>query len=135
MASAEKQIRREEKYIGKEEKWLLNEVVFLRKFEEEIDEIFQLKRQIDRLTQVHGNSRMRKVELLKELLKNDLKKLPKIERKVGRSERRRLRHERRVLGKVATLQRNVGDVDDNDIAKTVKEIQVFSARILFYRRG
>jgi len=112
----------------KEEEWLLAEENFLERAKDKIDEILDLKSELDALGN-ESNDR-EKVRLLESLMKKDLKIVRRLERKVGRRERRRIRYEKRVLGNIEILQKDLGGLKEEKLNGLIEQIHVYSGRIL-----
>ena len=132
MSTAAKQLKKNkknaEKQVQKEERWLLAEENFLEKFKDKIDEILHLNSELTALNSLSDNQE--KVHLLQGLVKKDLKIIRKLQRKIGRRERRRIRYERRVLGKIALMQKDLTAIREDNIKELIEQIHIYSGRIL-----
>src|SRR3989344_8976831 len=129
-----RELKKEEKDVVKEEKWLLQEVQTLEQFQADIQEILQLEQRVKLLqrTAQAGNVQTldRKLKLVQELIEQDENKFKRFRRILGRSERRRVRYENRALGHIANISASLDSVTAKDLNHLLEQAQVYSARIL-----
>ncbi len=132
--AAEKIVRKEEVDVEKEEKWLLREIEFLEHFREDIQEIFELQGKVSAFQKSAEASKskgiQRKLAVIHELIERDEHKFKKFRRVLSRGERRRVRYERRVLGRIATIEESLDKPKKKELEALIEQVHVYSARIL-----
>lgn len=132
--AAEKVIKKEERDVETEEKWLLREIQFLEDFKEDVQEIFELQGKVSAFQKSAAASQWRdmqkKLQALQELVEKEEHKFKKFRRVLSRGERRRIRYENRVLGRIATIEEALDQPQKKELETLIEQIHVYSARTL-----
>ncbi|MBI2666490.1 hypothetical protein HYX13_02665 [Candidatus Woesearchaeota archaeon] len=132
--AVEKAIKKEEVDVEKEEKWLLREIQFLEHFREDIQEIFELQERVSVLQKSAeaGKSKdiREKLAVIHELVGRDEHKFKKFRRVLSRGERRRIRYEKRVLGRIVTIEESLDKPKKKELEALIEQVHVYSARVL-----
>lgn len=132
--AAEKVIKKEERDVEKEEKWLLREIQFLEEFKEDVQELFELQGKVSAFQKSAEASQwgdmQKKLQALQELVEKGEHKFKKFRRILSRGERRRIKYENRVLGKIATIEEALDQPQKKELDALIEQIHVYSARTL-----
>ncbi len=127
-------VKKEEVDVRKEEKWLMREIEFLEDFMSDIQELFNLQEKISEFKKYVEESKARdlqkKLQAIQQLIERDEKKFKKFRRILGRSERRRVRYEKRVLGRIETIEKSLDVPKKKELDELLNQSHVFSARII-----
>lgn len=130
----DKTLKKEKDDTEKEERWLLQEIEFLDKFNRDISEILILQ---EKLSSFHESAEkeqtkklQEKLEALKYLIYRDEDKFKRFRRILERGERRRIRYEKRVLGRIEVIERFLDTPNKKFLDNLVEQVHVYSARIL-----
>ncbi len=123
-------LSRLEQSIRKEAAWLLREISTLQEFKLEVDNILRLKEKVVALTKLASAKNVREVGKANEQIQQEVKDLKRLQRSAGKDERRRIRFEKRVLGKIKSLQQKIDQPRQKELADLVNQIHVYSGRVL-----
>ncbi|GEM_PF-3606409 len=118
------------KDVRTEEEWLLQEISLLEKLKPEIETVLQLEKSTNSFTTALEKNNVEKVKAIHAQIEKVLANMPKVQRQLARGERRRIRYEKRVLGEIALLQKEVEQPTAEKIKTVVEKMNVYSARVL-----
>jgi len=132
MPNISHKIKPVEKKLDREEKWLLRESKFLKEFVEDVEKLLQLQEKINAVNQAanrnqHANLN-KKLGELREYLQKKEGGFKKLERIIGKGERRRVRYEKRVLGNLHQLENSLDQPTKKELNNLVEQIHIYSAR-------
>lgn len=120
--------------IAKEESGLLREIGFLEEFKQDVKDILRLKQEIDAISKFAQQKSVKslnaKIKTLQEIVSKDYTKFEKLNRLLGKSERRRVRYEERVLGNIKELEEALDQSTKKSLSEILDQIQVYSARVI-----
>ncbi len=119
-----------ERGIRKESAWLLREISTLQQFKSEVEDILRLKEKVTSLTKLASSKSAKEIEAANEQMQREIADMKRLQRSVGKNERRRMRFEKRVLGKIKSLQQKIDQPQQNELEDVVNQIHVYSGRIL-----
>ncbi len=132
--AVEKKIRKEEVDVEKEERCLVREIQFLEHFREDIQEIFELQEKVSAFQKSAEEGKpkniQKKLQVIQELIENDEHQFKKFRRVLSRGERRRVRYEKRVLGRIATIEEALDKPQKKELEALIEQVHVYSARVL-----
>ncbi len=118
------------KDVRTEEEWLLQEISLLEKLKPEIERVLRLKANTNNLTKALDKNNVERVKVIHAQIEKDLANMPKLQRQLARGERRRVRYEKRALGEITLLQKEVEQPTAEKIKTVVERMNVYSARVL-----
>lgn len=131
---AEKGVEKEESNIKKEEGWIIRETLYLKDFRKDVQEILELQQKFKafQLAAQQGNSHSfeRKLQVIHALIEKDENKFKKFRRVLVRSEKRKVRYERKVLNKIGEIEQGLDKPTKDSLNDLLYKIHVFSARVL-----
>ncbi len=116
--------------IRKESAWLLREISTLQQFKSEVEDILRLKEKVTLLTKLASSKSAKEMEVANEQMQREIADMKRLQRSAGKDERRRIRFEKRVLGKINSLQREIDQPRQKELEDVVNQIHVYSGRIL-----
>jgi len=119
-----------ERGVRKEAAWLLREISTLQEFKSEVEDILKLRNKVVALTTLASAKNVKEVGKVNEQIQQEVKDLKRLQRSAGKDERRRIRFEKRVLGKIKSLQQNIDQPRQKELADLVNQIHVYSGRVL-----
>lgn len=119
-----------EQSIRKESAWLLREISTLQEFKSEVEDILKIKEKVATLTKLASTKNAAGIQKAHEHIGQEIKDLKRLQRSIGKNERRRIRFERRVLGNIRSLQQKIDLPRQKELSDLVNQIHIYSGRIL-----
>jgi len=119
-----------ERGIRKESAWLLREISTLQKFKSEVEDILLLKEKVVSLTKLASLKNSKEVDGVNEQIQREIADLKRLQRFTGKNERRRIRFEKRVLGKINSLQQKIDQPRQKELEELLNQINIYSGRVL-----
>ncbi len=116
--------------VRKESAWLLREISTLQQFKSEVEDVLRFKEKVTLLTKLASSKSAKEIEAVHEQMQREIADLKRLQRSAGKNERRRIRFEKRVLGKIKSLQQKIDQPHQKELEDVVKQIHVYSGRIL-----